>query len=133
MFEWWWVFVAIGSMVVAFRFLGTQGINGALKEVRKTGEVSAVVAAVEAAPEKKHPNMWDQAIGTLWQEYRREEAMELMMEAAERSDAPVIQFWLKNAMEVEPELAEEVFSEEFLTEKFRPNVAAQCGRVGCCG
>lgn len=132
MWDLWWVFIAIAAIVVALRMMGTSNLSSALKEMKKTGEVKAVVAAVLATPEGKQPTMWDQAIGTLWRQYDRDEAMVVMMEAARRSDAPVIQFWLKNAMEVEPELANAHFTEEFLTKYFRADVAARCGRVSCC-
>lgn len=129
----WWTFLAISAVVVALRTLGSTGLDRALKQVRTTGEVAAVIAAVEGAPESKRATMWDQAIGSLWREYRRPEAIQLMIAGARRSDAPILQYWLQNAMDVEPELAEEFFTEEFLETYFRPLVAASCGRVGCCG
>ncbi len=132
MLEFWWVIIAVVGVVLAIRLLGRGKMAEAMNKARQTGEVAGVVAVVEAAPEKKHPNMWDQAIGTLWQEYHREAALALMVAAARRSDAPVIQFWLKNAMEVEPELADQQFSDDFLEDYFRSDVASRCGRVSCC-
>lgn len=132
MFELWWIALVAVALVVAYRVLGTGGLSAALKQTRKSGDISPIVAAVEAAPEKKHPNMWDQAIANLWQSYEREAALAVMMAAAARSEAPVVQFWLKNAMEVEPKMAEQFFTEEFLEQHFKPDVAASCGRVSCC-
>ncbi len=132
MFEWLWIPVAAGGLAVAFVVMGNKKLDKALEKARTTGEVAGVVTVIEAAPEKKHPNMWDQSISTLWQEYHRQAAIALMIAAARRSDAPVIQFWLKKAMEVEPQLAAEQFTEEFLEEFFKPAVAARCGRVSCC-
>lgn len=132
MIELWWIGVAVIGLVLAFRLLGPGKFAEGIDQARETGEVAGIVAAVEGKPEKKHPNLWDQAIGTLWQEYHREAALTLMVAAARRSDAPIVQFWLKKALDVEPELAEEQFSEEFLEEFYRPGVAASCGRVSCC-
>ena len=135
MVEFWWL-IAVAAVVVClglFRLLSPGQMGQALEKARRTGEVAGVVAIVEAAPEKKHPNLWDQSIGTLWQEYHRPAAIALIVAAARRSDAPVIQFWIKKALEVEPEIAVEIFTPEFLEEFFRPEVAARCGRVGCCG
>ncbi len=132
MLEFWWVAFAVVGLLLAIRLLGPGKFAQALEKARQTGEVAGIVAAVEAAPEKKHPNLWDQAISTLWQEYHREAALVLMVAAARRSDAPIVQFWLKKAMDVEPELVAEHFDEEFLEEYFRPEVAAKCGRVSCC-
>lgn len=133
MWEIWWIALAVVGVLVAIKMLGRGKLAEGLKQARTTGEIAGVVAAVEAAPEKKHPNMWDQSIGRLWEEYHREAALDLMVAAARRSEAPIVQFWLKKAMEVEPELADDHFSEDFLEEYFRPAVAARCGRVGCCG
>lgn len=131
--EIWWIVLAVVGMVVVFRLLGAGRLSSALDKARETGEVAGVVAAIEAEPEKKHPNLWDQAIGTLWEEYHREAAMALMIAAGRRTEAPIVQYWIKKAMEVEPEMADEQFTEEFLEEYFRPSVAAKCGRVSCCG
>lgn len=133
MFSLWWTFLAISAVVIVLRAMGATGLDRALKQVRATGEVGAVIAAVEGAAENKRATMWDQAIGSLWREYRRVEAIQLMIAGARRSEAPILQYWLKNAMDVEPELAGEYFTEEFLEEYFRPLVAAGCGRAGCCG
>lgn len=133
MWEIWLIALAVVGLIVAFKMLGTGKMAAALDEARQSGEVAGIVAAIEDAPEKRHPNLWDQSISTLWEEYHREAAMDLMVAAARRSEAPIVQFWLKNAMEVEPQMAEERFSDEFLEQYFKPSVAAQCGRVGCCG
>ena len=132
MFEWFWIPLTAGGLAVAFVVFGNKKLDKALEKARTTGEVAGVVTVIEAAPEKKHANLWDQSISALWQEYHRETAIALMVAAARRSDAPVIQFWLKKAMEVEPELASEQLDEGFLEEYFRPAVAAKCGRVSCC-
>lgn len=128
----WWLLLAIAGMVIALRLLGTGKLGSALKQARKTGEVAGVIAAIEGTSEKKHPNMWDQAIGNLWEEYHREEAMDLMIAGARRTDAPIIQFWIKKALEVEPKMAEQQFSEEFLNTYYKPRIANKCGRVSCC-
>ena len=132
MFEFWWVIAAAATLALAYWILSPGKFRSAVEQAKRSGEVAGIVAAVEAEPEKKHPNLWDQSISTLWQEYHRETAVLLMVAAARRSDAPVVQFWLKKAMDVEPELATEHFTEEFLEEFFRPEVAAKCGRVSCC-
>lgn len=133
MHELWWIVAALVAVVVTLRLLGPGRLRKAMDKARDTGEVAGIVAAIEEAPDKKHPNLWDQSIGTLWREYHREAALALMVAAATRSEAPIIQYWLKQALEVEPKLCQEHFTEEFLAEFFRPGVAAQCGRAGCCG
>jgi hypothetical protein len=133
MLDFWWVIAVVIGLVLLFRLISPSRLNSAMTQARKTGEVAGIVAAIEEAPEKKHPNLWDQSIGALWQEYHREAALALMVAAAIRSEAPIIQYWLKRAMEVEPQMAGEAFGEDFLATYFRPDVAARCGRTGCCG
>lgn len=132
MLNYWWIVaavVALGALLVLRR---PSRLEAGLDRARKTGEVAGVVAAIEELPEGRHPNLWDQTIGSLWQEYHRPAALSLMMAAAVRSEAPIIQYWLKQALEVEPALAEEVFGQEFVDQYFQPQVAASCGRAGCC-
>lgn len=132
MLEFWWLIVVVVGLVLLFRIMSPGRLAAAMDQARENAEIAGIVAAIEEQPEKKHPNLWDQSIGTLWQEYHREAALALMVAAAIRSDAPIVQYWLKQAMDVEPQLAEEYFSQEFLDEYFRPSVAARCGRAGCC-
>ena len=132
MFELVVVAVLVVALFVGVRIFGTGGLSAAVKQAKTSGEPAPIVEFIERSPAKKHPNLWDQAIGTLWQDYERELALMVMVAAATRSEAPVVQFWLKNAMEVEPKMAREAFGDEFLEEYFRPRVAAKCGRVSCC-
>ncbi len=132
MMDLWWLFMGIAAFVILFQFLGPGRLSRGLKEARTSGEIAGLVSAIEEAKQKRHPNMWDQAIARLWEEYQRETAIDVIVAAARRCDAPVIQFWIKKAMEVEPELADEKFSDEFLETYFKPAVAARCGRVSCC-
>ncbi len=132
MMDLWWLFMGIAALVIIFQMMSPGRLKRGLKEARTSGEIAGIVAAIEEAKEKHHPNLWDQAIGRLWEDYHREAALDVIVAAARRSQAPVIQFWIKKAMEVEPKLAKQKFSDEFLETYFRPAVAARCGRVSCC-
>lgn len=128
--------IATGLAVVFFiaRF-ASQGskLSDAVDQVRRTEHPGPVVELVEEAPADKRPAMWDQAIGDLWNAYAREEAACLVMAAARRSDATILQYWIKQVLEVEPQIAEEIFPESFLQTHYKPRVAARCGKSGCCG
>ncbi len=128
------IWVAIGVVVTAAVILGSKSKSGlarGLVKARATGEVGGLVAAIEASPVASRATLWDQAIGALWADYAREAATNLIMAGAQRSDADILQYWIQRVMEVEPEIAEAYFSEDFLAEHFRPQVAAGCGRCGC--
>ena len=122
----------VAVLVVVVAAYARRGLSYPLSRAM-AGEVGPYVSYVMKAPEKKRANLWDQGISRLWRGYRRETAMELMKVAAVKSPAPVVHFWIRQALEIEPEMAAEVLGEEFLREHFRPDVAARCGRVGCCG
>lgn len=95
-----------------------------------TGNLNLLIEHIESTSDDEG-TAWDQAIGKLWQDYHRETGAQLVVEGAQRSDAPVIQYWIKRFLEVEPLIAEHHFTEEFLDEFYRPDVAASCGRCGC--
>lgn len=127
--------IAIGLAVLLFlgrMALESSQLDAALSEAHSSGELDAVVEAVQAAPAEKRPTKWDYAIDQLWQAYARETAAELVVEAAERSDATILQYWIQQILEVEPRIADDVFSEEFLAEHYDPQVASRCGKSGCC-
>ena len=129
--------VLAGSVAIVF-FVARQafqssGISSALAHARTTGEIDDLVTAIEASPEKEQPNHWDQAIGALWREYAREDAARLVIEAAQRSEANVVQYWIRQVLEVEPEIASVVFTQEFMDASFRPEIAAACGKGCGCG
>ncbi len=119
--------------LLAKSVMRTSGVAAGTAHARKTGELGVLISAIETTPYSEQATQWDQAIGELWQAYAREEAARLVMEAAARSDADIIQYWIRQILEVEPEIAAQTFSQEFLEEYFQPEVAAKCGRSGCCG
>ncbi|RAL25311.1 hypothetical protein DL240_03620 [Lujinxingia litoralis] len=130
---WWMIVMAIAAVAVVLWQFGAGRLTKPLEQAMRTGEIAGVLAAVESASPKEQPTLWDHAIGELWKSYHRETAISLIREAATRSDADIVQYWVRQAMEVEPEIASQVFSPEFLEAYFKPDVAARCGRKGCCG
>jgi hypothetical protein len=129
--------LGIGITVVIALFLGrtateTSQVSDAIARARQTGEIDGLVEIVEAHPPDKRATKWDHVLGELWQAYARREAAKLVVEAAQRSDDTILQYWIRQVLEVEPDIAQEVFTEAFLEEHFRPDVAARCGKsCGC--
>lgn len=134
MLTWMGIILTVAVLaLLAKTALRASGVAAGTAHARKTGELSAVISAIETTPFAEQATQWDQAIGELWQSYAREEAARLVIEAADRSDADIIQYWIRQVLEVEPEIASTHFTQEFLDEHFQPEVAAKCGRSGCCG
>ncbi len=131
-----WIWITLGTVVVglvAGTSLRPKGLSHAIKTARRTGDLSAIVGHIEHLPEAARPTTWDNAIGQLWRAYERETAARLVIEAGLRSDAEIVQYWIRQVMEVEPEIAMAVFTPEFLNSCFNPSVASSMGRCGSCG
>ena len=105
----------------------------ALARARHTGELGPLIDWVEQRPLVAQADAWDQLMLGLWQRYERGLAAALIMAAAPRSDAKIVQYWIGQVISIEPEIAQEVFTQAFLAEHFRPEVAAACGKCGCGG
>jgi hypothetical protein len=105
----------------------------ALARARHQGDLVPLVEWVEAMSPARQANAWDQLLTELWRKYERELVARILMEAAPRCDARILQYWILQLMQTEPEIAQEVFTPEFLYEHFKPEVAASCGRCGCGG
>lgn len=110
-----------------------RGIDGLLRQVRKTGDLRPLAVALTTAPEAKRADTIDQTFTRLWNGYERDTAAKLLVEIAPQSDAMIVQYWMRQVLEIEPEIAAEVFSMEFVEEHFNPEVASKCGRCGCKG
>ena len=105
----------------------------ALALARQTGEVEHLVEWVEGKSVSSQVDSYDQLLLDLWRRYERELAAALVMAAVPRCDHKILQYWIVKVMELEPEIAQEVFTDEFLYDHFKPDVAATCGKAGCCG
>lgn len=129
-----WICCAVGAIaLVAVPMARPNAKKRALARARATGDLGGLIAWVEAKPLVAQADAWDQLLLGLWQRYERELAARVIMEAAPRSDAKIVQHWIAQVLSIEPELAQEIFTQEFLAKHFRPDVAAQCGKCGCGG
>ena len=74
------------------------------------------------------------AIKRLWEAYERPLATQLLVAIApDIADNTILQYWIKQVMEVEPDLAGEHFDMTFLRTYFDPMVARGCGSGCGCG
>jgi hypothetical protein len=97
----------------------------------KTGDLDPVLAALTKKRPAAQPTAFNHAIRLLWDMDDRRLALELVKElAARHGDAKISQYWLQQALTVEPAISGTVFSRAFVAEHYQPEVAAQCGPVG---
>jgi hypothetical protein len=126
-----WVGVAsaIALLVLWSRF--APSIDRLVRRAATTGDLVPVLAAITRKRPGAQPTAFNQAIRLLWQMDERSLALELVKElAARHDDARIAQYWLKQALTIEPTISRRVLPEAFVTEHYQPEVAAQCGPAG---
>jgi hypothetical protein len=111
--------------------LTSPPLRTALARARRERSVAPLVDAVEAVRPAARTSNYNHAIRQLWDDYDRALAIELVRELARRhGDSLIAQYWLRQALQVEPELASRLLTQEFLDRHYVPEVAARCGPVG---
>ena len=122
------VLVVLAAVALA---VATPRIGRAVEEALARRDVTPVLEAVERMRPGGRTAALNHAIRKLWNRYERRLALDLVVVLAERhTDSLIAQYWIKQAMTVEPELARERLDDEFLRAHYRPELAAQCGPVG---
>ena len=102
-----------------------------VRQAVKTGDLAPLLAALTKKSPGAQPTAFNHAIRLLWDMDERRLALELVKElAARHGDAKISQYWLQQALTIEPAIAGTVFSRAFVAEHYQPEVAAQCGPVG---
>jgi hypothetical protein len=102
-----------------------------VRRAAKTGDLDPVLEALTQKRPAAQPTAFNHAIRLLWDMDERPLALRLVRELATRNrDARITQYWLREALTVEPAISREIFSRAFVTEHYQPEVAAQCGPVG---
>lgn len=124
--------VAVLALLGRIAFQSSQ-LDTALDEAQARRDPQPIVEAVEELSDDDAATNWDYALDQLWQAYDRELAAEVLVEAAERSDASILQYWMQQVLQVEPDVADDVFTEAFLQRHYDPKTADRCGKSGCCG
>lgn len=96
-----------------------------------TKELGRVVELIDGRPHETQATAYNTAVRSMWDAYERELATRLIREMAHHiPKASIAQYWIKQALEVEPEIAQETLDEDFLREFYSPEVAARCGKFG---
>jgi len=126
---WAGVVAVIVILVLWSRF--APSIGSLVNRAAKSGDLSPLLSALTKKRPAAQPTAFNQAIRLLWDMDERPLALELVKELAERyGDAKIAQYWLKQALTIEPAISSKVLSKAFVTQHYQPEVAAQCGPVG---
>ena len=127
----YWVgaFAVIVLLMFWSRF--APSIAGLASKAAESGDLAPLLASLAKKRPAAQPTAFNHAIRLLWDMSERQLALELVKElAARHGEARIAQYWLNQAITIEPAIARNIFSRAFLSEYYQPEVAAQCGPVG---
>jgi hypothetical protein len=126
----WIALATVVVLAVSWRLFSASHLPE-LARAKEDGDVQPLLAALGRLPARSQPDAFNRAIRELWDAYRRESAVPLVMELARlRSDSRIAQYWIEQVRTVEPELARAAFDPEFLEACYQPELAASCGPAG---
>lgn len=127
------VWIALGVGVVAFlvyRFF-VPSVDKLAEEAVKTRDLGPLKEAIRKKFEATQPAAYNHAIRRLWDSFRRDLAVELIRDMAENyAQVAITQYWLKQALQVEPKMTKRKLGKKFIDTYYLPDLANQCGPAG---
>jgi len=130
----WMYLVLAGAVIVVvahylFRRSLASGVSRAIQQAVESGDIAPILAGAEALPQSRRSLYFQTAIKTLWDGWNRPLAVAVIKEFAKKhSDEKICQFWMKQALEIEPVAAQKTLDQGFLKNHYRPEVANCCGK-----
>ena len=99
----------------------------ALEEATSRNDVTPLLEAAEQLSPTQRSVFFQQAVLHLWNNWHRPMAISLIEHFTRKHpDEKIVQYWLKQAMEIEPQLARESYDDRFLKNYYRPEIAKEC-------
>lgn len=125
-----WIVAAAVLAWWAWTWLRPDPVKLADRAVR-TGRLDPVLAALHRVRPAGQATEYHRVLRRLWDGYHREEAVHVAKDLARlHREAPVAQYWLRQFLEHEPDIAKEHLDDAFLQVSYDPAVAAKCGSFG---
>ena len=129
----YYILAAVAALAVGyllFRRTGAVGVGRAVDEAIEGQDPAPVLEAAGRLPEERRAGFYQQAITLLWEGWQRPLAVKVIKTfSLGHAHETICQFWLKQAMEVEPMVASKEFDKKFLDTYYNPEVAACCGKT----
>ena len=127
--------LSIGIVSVLFVGLLFLFLNNPLEKAVQKGLAAQSIEPIVEQLAKGHPdaqpNLYHRAIGRLWSGHERELAATLVKHLTiTHPEAKISQYWMNQVLTIEPALAKESFTDDFLARYFNPKIASQCGPAG---
>ncbi|MBW2699857.1 MAG: hypothetical protein JRF33_03470 [Deltaproteobacteria bacterium] len=127
------VWIALGVGVLAFlvyRFF-VPSVDKLAGEAAKTKDLGPLKEAISKKFEATQPAAYNHAIRRLWDGFQRDLALELIRDLAQNyAQVPIAQYWLKQALQVEPKMTKRKLGKKFIDTYYLPKLANQCGPAG---
>jgi len=122
----------VGVLFVGLLFLALNNpLEKAIQRTLSAQNLEPLIAHLSRGNEPALPNMYHRAINRLWTSHERELATGLVkVLTVTHPTAKISQYWINQALTVEPAIARDNFSDDFLGRYFNPQVASQCGPGG---
>ena len=126
-------FLVIGGFIllIAVYTFKPSGLMRATSKAISSGDIAPLVKRIEGESDANRATCFNKVVKAMWNSYERPLAAAFIRAIGPLvAGAHITQYWLKQVIEIEPELAKETFDDEFLHSYYRPEVAAQCGKAG---
>lgn len=127
-----WLALIAGAVAILllYRVVKTP-LNKVVDTAAEKQETAMILEAINGLRQSARPAGYNRAIRRLWDRYHRSLAVELVKELARKhAEIPIAQYWLKQVITVEPNLARSKFNKKFLHTYYQPEIAAKCYHVG---
>ena len=125
----WVIIGAVLTIFFIWRLL-IPSLDKIVDQAVKQKDLDVIEQAIKKRSENSRPTLYNHAVRRMWDSYQRPMAINLVKNLAENfPDSNISQYWIKQILTVEPGMAKESFSKEFLSNYYKPEVAAQCGPV----
>ena len=121
------------ALILLIWFINSRGpsLPKLVSESVRDEDISPLMVAVAGLPIKRRPFFFQEAIEMLWNSWHRVLATELIKEfVTMHPDDKIGQYWVQQAMDIEPETAKGILDDNFITSYYRQEIAATCGPAG---
>jgi hypothetical protein len=126
-----WFVVGLVFLLVLILRHKSPSLDREIKRAVSLQDTAALLLLIKKRKLAVQPISFHHAIKSLWDRYERSLSMDLIRELAEaHSDTSIAQYWLSQALSVEPGEAQKKLGQDFIQRTFQPEVAAKCGSVG---
>ncbi len=129
-----YIAMALAALVAVVLFLLRRSDygNSLAKQAADQGDIAVLLDKAAELPEQRRSTFYQNAIQYLWRNWQRPLAIRLIKAYAfEFSEERICQYWLRQALEIEPSVARMNFDDEFLRTYYQPEVAKTCVATGC--